>query len=410
MSKNVLNEGYQSSNKILFDKGFKDFIYSKNRKFIDIGFCSGANLLGHNSEIHNKTIKKILQNKISNFSSPNKYAEELGNTILKLMPKFSKIIFCNSGSEANIKALRICRAITNKSKVACATGSWHGSVDQFLFKSSKKLKNIKLSDGITNEEKKNLLFIPYNNIDGTKKILDKNKQKLSCIFIEPIQGCLPSAQAKKYLKFLENYSKKNNILLVFDEMITGVRTNLTSAQQHFKITTPISTFGKAFANGMPIGFIAISPGVEKIIKKRKLSVYFGGTFSGNSLVAYYANEYLKYLINNKKRIFSHLEKVSNLFQKEINNFSLKNNINVKIYRFCSMTRLVYSSKYIDNRSTRDFLEKIKSREILNFKKFVLKKNIYYPNNGIIFFSYASNIKNLKKITSVFKKGLKKYFK
>ena len=182
MSENVLNEGYQSNNKILFDKGFKDSIYSKNRKFIDIGFCSGANLLGHNSQIHNKIIKKFLQSKISNFSSPNKYAEELGNTILKLMPKFSKIIFCNSGSEANIKALRICRAITNKSKVACATGSWHGSVDQFLFKSSNKLKNIRLSDGITDEEKKNLLFIPYNNLDDSKKILDKNKKKTILYF------------------------------------------------------------------------------------------------------------------------------------------------------------------------------------------------------------------------------------
>ena len=136
MSKNVLNEGYQSINKILFEKGFKDLIYSNNKKFIDLSFCSGANLLGHNTKIHQKIIKNFLKNKISNFSSPNIYAEELAKRILKLMPNFSRIIFCNSGSEANIKALRICRAITNKSKVACVTGSWHGSVDQFLFKPS----------------------------------------------------------------------------------------------------------------------------------------------------------------------------------------------------------------------------------------------------------------------------------
>ena len=409
MSNTVFNEGYYNNQKFFFTKGLNDNIFTKKKKFIDLSFCSGANLLGHNTYVEKKIFRKYSKSNISNFSSPNIYADQLSKVILKILPFFSKVIFCNSGSEANIKALRICRAITKKDKVISVTGSWHGSVDEFLFQTSNKLKKKSLSDGLTAETQKNTIYIPYNNIDYSKKILDQNKNSISCIFIEPIQGCLPNNNQKKYLKFLEKYCKDNNIFLVFDEMITGVRTNLESAQKFFGIKTDISTFGKAFGNGVPIGFIAITDKIENLIKNKKLKIYFGGTFSGNSLTSFLAKEYLLYLIKNKKKIFSYLEKVSSLFQEEINNYCVKYNISARVYRFCSMLRLVYSTKKVNNRFIRDFLENFKRKEIINFKKYILKKNIYYPANGIIFFSYSSSIKNVNYIIKTFKLGLKKYF-
>jgi glutamate-1-semialdehyde 2,1-aminomutase len=323
MSNTVFNEGYYNNQKLFFSKGLNDYIFTKKNKFIDLSFCSGANLLGHNTDVEKKIFKKYSKNNISNFSSPNIHADQLSKIILKILPSFSKIIFCNSGSEANIKALRICRAITKKDKVASVTGCWHGSVDQFLFKTSSKLEKSRLSDGLTDEIQENIIFIPYNDIEYSKKILDKNKNKISSIFIEPIQGCLPNNNQNNYLKFLETYCKNNNIFLVFDEMITGVRTNLGSAQKFFGIKTDISTFGKAFGNGVPIGFIAVTNKIENLIKNKKLKIYFGGTFSGNSLTSFLAKEYLIYLIKNKKKIFSYLEKVSILFQEEINNYCKK---------------------------------------------------------------------------------------
>tara|TARA_B100000795_G_scaffold262443_1_gene240387 strand:+ start:162 stop:1394 length:1233 start_codon:yes stop_codon:yes gene_type:complete len=405
----ILNEGYNNKKTVFFDSGYKDHIFSNKKRYIDLGFCSGANLLGHNLEFQNKILKKYLNKKISNFSSPNLHAVNLSLELKKILPNFSKFIFCNSGSEANIKALRICRALTGKSKVITATGSWHGSVDQFLFKPNKKLKNEKLSDGVTNEQKKNLIYIPYNNIDLSKKILEKNKKKISCVFIEPIQGCLPNIKAEHYLKFLSKYCKKNNIILVFDEMITGIRTDMGTAQKYFNLKTDISTFGKAFANGIPIGFVGVSKKIEQQIKKKKLSIYFGGTFSGNSMTAFFAKEYLIYLRKNKKKIFSHLEKISKEFESHINLFCSKNNIDIKVYRFFSMIRLIYSSSNILDRSSRDFFERKKLKNIEKLKSFLIKNKIYYPKNGIIFFSYSSSKKNFSYIIKKFEKGLKKFF-
>jgi len=408
MSNNILNEGYDSKKPLLFESGFKDIIFTDKKKFIDLGFCSGANLLGHNLKFQNDILRNYIDKKISNFSTPNVHALNLSKELKKILPSFSKFIFCNSGSEANIKALRIARAITNKTKVVATTGSWHGSVDQFLFKPNKKLQNINLSDGISMDQKKNLVYIPYNNIAVSKKILDKNKNEISCIFIEPIQGCLPNIKIKKYLKFISKYCRANNIILIFDEMITGIRTDMGSAQNFFNIKTDISTFGKAFANGMPIGFIALSKKIEKMIKNKKSNIYFGGTFSGNSMTTYFAREYLIYLKKNRKKIFKYLNNISKNFENEINSFCIKNKIDTRVYRYFSMMRLVYSSKYLKDRSSRDFFEKKNDKKIQKFKSFLIKSGIYYPKNGILFFSFSTTKKNYTYIVKKFKEGLKKF--
>ena len=116
--------------------------------------------------------------------------------------------------------------------------------------------------------------MPYNNIDKTKKILDAHKKKIMCILIEPIQAGLPVENAKKYLNFLYKYSVKNNLILFFDEMITGLRTDGTTLQNYYNIKPSISTFGKSYGGGMPIGFIAVNKNIEDKIRKNKNRIYF----------------------------------------------------------------------------------------------------------------------------------------
>ena len=134
------------------------------------------------------------------------------------------------------------------------------------------------------------LILPFNNLEKTKEILINNKKKISSIIIEPIQGSLPNHEIKKYLKFISHYSKKNNITLIFDEMITGIRTDCSSIQNYFGINAEISTFGKCFGGGLPIGIISISKKISKKLEKIKPKVFFGGTFSGNSMSTYVGND------------------------------------------------------------------------------------------------------------------------
>ena len=409
MSKKVINEGYLDKQD-LFDYAESSSIFIKKKKYIDLSMCAGSLILGHNHPFIRKTINKIFKDRISNIAAPNIFAENFAKNIISVTSNSKKIIFCNSGTEAVTKALRIARAISKKKKIGYVIGGWHGSVDALLYKPNKYLEPLELSSGLLKENLKNLVMLPYNDIDKSKKILNKYKKDLSCVIIEPIQGSLPSPNIKNYLKFLENYSKKNKINLIFDEMITGLRTDFSCVQKHFGIKSDITLFGKCFGAGYPIGIIAISNKINNKLRKIKKKVFFGGTFSGNSFVSFVGNETFNYIKKNKNKIFKKINQHAKSIEDNLNSYFLKNKLDLKIYRFKSMLRLVYSTKSISNRVVRDFLESKKNDQISKFKKYIANQKIYIPGSGLIFISYAHSKKEINYIIEKFKLGSFKYFK
>ena len=407
---NIFNEGYRNT-KIFFKKASGTAIFDKkNIKYLDLTSAGGTSLLGHNNKIFKKSIKNFLTNKYSNFALPNIHANQFSQNLIRLLPQFSKFVFCNSGAEANLKAIRIARAITKKNKIVNITGSWHGSIDQFLFTSGKNYQKIKLSDGLENNIEKNLIYAPYYDFKKTKKILEKSKKKICCVIIEPIQGCLPSDRNMNYLSSLSNYCKKNNIILILDEIITGLRTNCSSVQNKYNLHSDISTFGKAFGNILPIAFIGISKKIEKKISKKNIKIFFGGTFSGNSLSMYVANEFLKFIVKSKKKIFHDLEIKSSKFCNEVNKYIDKHNINAKVIRFGSVIRLIFTNHDPKNRFQRDFFEKKNNSKRLKFINFLKKKKIIFPSNGIIFFNTSIKTQEIKILIKSITEGLNIYFK
>jgi len=153
--------------------------------------------------------------------------------------------------------------------------------------------------------------------------------------------------------------------------------------------------------------IGISKNVYKNIKKKK--IFYGGTFSGNSLSTFVGNETLIYLMKNKK-IIQKINEKSKFFQDNLNRYIYLNKMNLKIYRYSSILRIVYTKNKINNRTQRDFFENKISDKINSFKKFLFQKRIYYPSNGIIFFSDATSKKSIDYVIKNLKIGFKKYFK
>ena len=400
----ILNEGYENLNN-LFTSGKGSNIYINNKKYLDLSMCAGSHLLGHNPRVFRKSIKNVQKFGISNFAAKNKYAVELSKTLKKIFPKYEKFVFCNSGTEAVMKSLRVARAVTKKNIIISVTGSWHGSTSELLYTNNNKFKSIELSSGLDLNFKKNLKFIPYNDIETSENILNKYKKKIMCVIVEPIQGCLPT-EARQFLNFLNYYCKKNKLILIFDEMITGLRFNCSSVQNQFYLEPSISTFGKCFGGGLPIGIIGIKKNIIKKLNKNEKKVFFGGTFSGNSIITYVANEIVKFIVKNKNKIFPQIEKKAIFFEKNLNNFFKDNDYDAKCYRFSSMLRIVFSKKNIRNRYQRDFLEKSKKAGKIKFKNFLFKNNIYLAGNGIIFFATTTSKKDLINLIQTIKKAFK----
>ena len=404
MKKNILNENFQK-NEELIERGSGIFIYKNKRKIYDLSQSSGVLLFGHNHNIFKLSLRDILSKKITISSKPNIYSIKLFRLIKFFFPNFQKIIFCTTGSESVIKSLRIAKSLNPQKKyLISVAGSWHGSVDQTLFIPNKRNKPLPLSEGIDKNFNKNIKFVPYQDIAKTKKILDKFKKTSYALIIEPIMGSIPDHNAENYLKFIEKYCKKNKITLIFDEIITGFRTDQKSVQNLYKLKPDITLIGKVLGGGTPISAIGISKTISSKISKK---VFFGGTFSGNTISTYIAHKNLLFIKKNIKKI-QELSKKCKFFQEEINRYILVNKLNVKVYRFCNVIRIIFSSKDIKNRSQRDFLEKNKIRSKLEFIKYLARKNIYYPSNGIIFLPAIIKKIELKYLIKNISRGLDKF--
>lgn len=403
MKKNILNENF-SRNEELIERGTGLFIYKNKRKIYDLSQSSGVLLFGHNHKNFKLSLKNILSKKITISSKPNIYSIKLFKLIKFFFPNFEKIIFCTTGSESVIKSLRIAKSLNPQKKyLISVAGSWHGSVDQTLFVPNKKNKPLPLSQGIDENLGRNIKFVPYQDLDKTKKILDKFKKNSYALIVEPIMGSLPSHNVKDYLKFLDKYCKKNNITLIFDEIITGFRTDQKSVQNLYKLKPDITLIGKVLGGGIPISGIGISKTISSKISKR---VFFGGTFSGNAVSAYIAYKNLLFIKKNMSKI-RELSKKCRLFQETINKYIFTNKLDARVYRFCNVMRIVFSNKDIKNRSQRDFLEKNKLNRKKKFIKYLYKKNIYYPSNGIIFLPAIIKKFELQYLIKIVSRGLKK---
>lgn len=404
----IINENFIKADSFI-EKGKGNKIIIKNKSFFDLSYCSGVVFLGHNHKIFKKSIKDIYNKNISVFANPNIHALKLSKTIKSFFSNFKKIVFCNTGSESVIKALRISRSINSKKIVVCVTGSWHGSVDQTLFAPQKNFSPLPISSGLRNIDRKYIKFIPYNDIKNSQKILNKYKKKINCILIEPITSSLPLKNVQPYLKFIESYSKKNKIVLIFDEIITGFRTKKGSVQEQFNIKPDITLIGKILGGGLPIGVIGISNKIYKKMKTLKKKIFFGGTFSANTFSTFVGNNVITYIKNNNNQV-EKLIKNCEIFESKINNFIKNNKINAKVYRFDSISRIVFSKRVANNIIQRDFLEKKNSKRKIEFFKFLKKNNICYPRNGVVLLSLANN--NRRDLEYIIKKiclGLKKYF-
>lgn len=268
-------------------------------EYVDFLMNFGSLILGHKhpsvvSAIENATDCGIW------FGSPNELEIELAEKIEKYFHSISKIRFLNSGSEAVLNALRVARGFTGKDKIAKFEGGYHGHVDSPLVSlsplldlagSSHEPKAVPFGKGITKDAIKNTIVLPYNNIEATKEIIERNSDDLAAVIVEAMQGFSGSIPAKKeFLIALRKITKEHGILLIFDEVITGFRLALGGAQEYFNITPDMTILGKIIGGGLPIGaFGGKEEIMEMVLPTRDFKtsitkrVFQSGTFSGHPM-------------------------------------------------------------------------------------------------------------------------------
>ncbi|MFK7781029.1 glutamate-1-semialdehyde 2,1-aminomutase [Psychroserpens sp.] len=293
----------------IFAKSAKGaYVYDEDdNRYIDYINSWGPMLLGHAFEpVVNAVVEKTKQG--TSFGMPTEIETKIAELAVSMVPNIDKIRFVNSGTEACMSAVRLARGYTGKDKIIKFTGCYHGHSDAFLIQAGSGAVTFGSpnSPGVTQGTAKDTLLARYNDIENVKALIDANQNEIACIILEPVagnMGCIPPKNG--FLQELRTLCDAHNILLVFDEVMTGFRLAKGGCQELFGVDADIVCFGKVIGGGLPVGAFAARNEIMHHLAPLG-SVYQAGTLSGNPL-AMAAGLAMLTSIDNDPELFQRLE-------------------------------------------------------------------------------------------------------
>ena len=339
-------------NPIFVEKAQGAYLYDADgNTFIDYINSWGPMILGH---AHKPVVDAVVEKakKGTSFGMPTQIETEIAELAVSMVPNIDKIRFVNSGTEACMSAVRLARGYTGKDKIIKFAGCYHGHSDSFLIQAGSGAITFGTpnSPGVTKGTAKDTLLATFNDLNNVAEIISENKDEIACIIIEPVagnMGCIPPAEG--FLNGLRQLCNKNDILLIFDEVMTGFRLAKGGAQELYNIDADIVTFGKVIGGGLPVGAFAAR---EKIMNHLAPlgPVYQAGTLSGNPLAMAAGLAMLKEL-NENSAIFDSLSAKTQYLHKGLSSVFNKNSINHTINRIGSMISVHFSETPVTNFET-----------------------------------------------------------
>lgn len=225
-------------------------------RWVDVTLGFGVGLLGHSPPFVTEELKSQLDRGVE-IGPQSPLAGEVAELICE-MTGHERVTFCNTGSEAVMAAIRLCRTVTGRSRIVLFAGDYHGTFDEVLAKghwSNGRPKTLPLAPGVAPNLISEVTVLEYGKEESLAWIR-QNGADLAAVLVEPVQSRNPGFQPREFLHELRRITEAHETPLIFDEVITGFRCHPGGAQAYFGIRADLATYGKIIGGGMPIGFLA----------------------------------------------------------------------------------------------------------------------------------------------------------
>jgi glutamate-1-semialdehyde 2,1-aminomutase len=350
------------------------YLYDEDgNRFIDYINSWGPMILGHAFEPVVESV--ISRTKLgTSFGTPTSLETEIATLAIAMVPNIEKIRFVNSGTEACMSAIRLARGYTKKDKIIKFAGCYHGHSDSFLIQAGSGASTFGTpnSPGVTAGTAKDTLLARFNDLENVAALIEANPKAIAAIIIEPVagnMGCVPPN--KGFLEGLRELCTRHDILLIFDEVMTGFRLAKGGVQELYSIEADIVTFGKVIGGGLPVGAFAARSEIMNYLAPLG-PVYQAGTLSGNPLAMAAGLAMLK-AINEDVTLFQRLEEKTSYLEKGIQKVFSEIKMEYTINRVGSMI-----SVHFDASPVVDFQSAAKG-DNATFKKFfhgLLNEGVY----------------------------------
>jgi glutamate-1-semialdehyde 2,1-aminomutase len=329
----VVSLNRKSDPNICFSKGRGSRVWDiEGNEYIDYQAGFAAAFLGHNDPDVNGAVQEALGNDtILMGAGPTDLEGQLAELFCRIVPTVERIQLTTTGSEATYHAIRIARAVTKRDHVIIMQGGYNGWHNDVAGNVISTLNDVgarvspgeypfdSLSAGIPENHKSLIHVINYNDLDSVEYIIKRHP--VACIILEPVLQNIGIVKPQPgYLEGLRKLADENGFLLIFDEVKTGFRHALSGYQSICGVTPDLSSFGKAVANGYPMGVIG---GKKKYMDyfvhpERSERVLIAGTFNAHPLISVAAIATLRKLASPEHRVYEHVNELGLRLEKGLN--------------------------------------------------------------------------------------------
>lgn len=363
-------------NPIFIKKAAGTYLFDEDdNKYIDCISSWGPMILGHAYPKVTAAIQEQVT-KGTSYGAPTELEINMAELIKSMVPNVDLIRMVNSGTEACMSAIRLARGYTGKNKFIKFDGCYHGHADAFLVKAGSGMAtlNIQSVPGISDAVAQDTLVAPYNDLDAVQKLIAENKGEIAAIIVEPVagnMGCILPASG--FMEGLRKICDDENIVFIFDEVMTGFRLSAGGAQETLGVNADLITYGKIIGAGLPVGAFGGKREIMECIAPLG-KVYQAGTLSGNPLAMIAGFTLLSELKNNPN-IYEELAAKTEKIHVGLQGVFDAKNIPVQINRMGSMISVHFSKNAVTDFATAANCDMEMFKKYFHFN---LDNGIYLP--------------------------------
>ncbi|RPI55641.1 MAG: aminotransferase class III-fold pyridoxal phosphate-dependent enzyme [Chloroflexi bacterium] len=342
---------------IFMDHGQGSHVFDVDgNEYIDYLLAYGPLILGHCPRAVVEAVGDQLERGTA-FGTPHAVEIELSKLICSQMPAVELVRYNSTGSEAVQSVLRLARAYTGKNKIVKFEGHYHGCLDNVYIshlpeaQSMIGLENapwaVLGSPGQSPSVLQDVIVLPWNNLDIVDKTVRQCKHEIAAILTEPVMsncGVIPPNPG--YLEGLRQIATDNDVLLIFDEVITAFRIDLHGAQGYYGVTPDLCTMAKAMGGGYPISAFGGKQEIMQLLADRK--VVHDGTYNSNGLVCAAALATLSELSRDNGAVYARMRALGTKLMNGLAEIAARNGVPLRIQGFGTFFGTVFIDRPITN--------------------------------------------------------------
>jgi glutamate-1-semialdehyde 2,1-aminomutase len=365
---------------LFIERGEGSRIYDiDGNEYIDFLMALGPLIFGHKpSKVFEAVFREVAE-RGSIFGAPFETEYLVAKKLVDLIPCFELARFTSTGTEAIMAVLRLARAYTGKTKIVRFEGHYHGWADGIHIRASaEKAKNSQETwrppVGTPKTCSSNLVILPWNQPEILAETLERFKDDIAAVITEPVMcNCGVILPSGDYLKLIREITKERDVLLIFDEIITGFRLGLRGAQGYFNVTPDLAVFGKSLGAGFPISAYGGKADIMRLTAEAKVPL--GGTYNSNVVAMAAARITLQILEENSDAIYSELFQMGERLRQGLNEVMNRLGIPAFASGIGPVLQLWFSEAEI--REYRDAKRYLKASLYRRFWKEMLSGGIYF---------------------------------